>query len=625
MLTVYAGSGERENMKKNQTALDSLRTRAVKRPCEKQVPGINISTRDPEKLLEELHINQIELEMQNEDLRTVQGELEKTRAKYIDLFEFSPVGYFTLGTNGKILEVNLTAARLLGLDKSQILNRPLTDFADSESQDTLYFYLEKLAQSESRESCCLKLRRHDEKSFFAHFDGITVLNGSNAANEIRISFVDVHKEKMNEIALKETAERNELLLNLLPQSAILIDIKRKVLAANRMAKKAGAKVGEVLIHEDLPGNDDLKQTPAEVVGFAKPGDAPCIACLPEENSHKQRLITVIEDSNDAVSLVDMQGNIMTWNRRAEEMYGYPAVDANRMSIFDLVPPELKQSTRQLLSDIRAGILIKPFETRRIAKDGSVLDICMTVTRIVQGGKIFAIASTERDITDHNLWFASIKALPKRIIMAQEKERSRISQILHSDFGQSLIALKLFTVMSASGLPGGETRIKRVFNKIRTQLDKIINDARNLSHELSPPGLRYVGLVPAIKDLVESAMQRKNLEIRFFHRNMERPNFTKQKVIIIYRILQEALQNIFKHSQATKASVTAVFKNSKFALEISDNGNGFDPSLKAISRGLGLALMKEQASLINATLSVESRPGRGTSIRVTLPIKEKKKV
>lgn len=600
-----------------------LRNRSVKILNGKHDSNAVQAPEDPEKLIEELRIHQIELEMQNEDLRLAQAKLETIQNKYVDLYEFAPVGYFTLGETGNIVEVNLTAAKLLGLNKAHIIGRQLTDFVEREFQDTLYFYLRKIRDSENKESCELKIRKFSDEPFFAHLEGVAVCHKKSAPIEFRISLINIHEKKKIEIALKASADNNEMLLNLLPQSAILLDLNQKVLVANDKAIESEAETDATHILCSRKNQHRLNGSANKTGEYTLQKTRPSIPGQAFGNPHQQRLVTVIEDSNDAVSLLDLQGNIKAWNRKAEEMYGYPASDALKMSIFDLAPANLKNATRQLLTDIRNGLLIKPFETRRIARDGSVLDVCLTFTRIIQGNKILAIATTERDVTDHNRWFASLQELPRRIIIAQEKERSRISQVLHAEFGQSLIALKLFTFMADSEVPEQNLQVKSAFNKIKINLDKIINDARNLAHELSPPGLKYVGLGAAIKDLVKSAMQKKNLSVRFFHRNMNQACF-KKKDIIIYRLVQEALQNIFKHSQATRARVIAIFKNSIFTLEISDNGIGFNPSGKTSSSGLGLALMKEQAALINGTLSVESREGKGTSVKVRIPIKEKKK-
>ncbi len=603
-------------MKKNHAGANSLRSRVVKFLKENPDSRADVSAMAPERLIEELHIHQIELEMQNEDLRLSRENAERIQAKYIDLYEFAPVGYITLGEDIKIVEANLTAARLLGVEKSQMLHHQFTDFVDPESQDVLYFYLARVRKGEVHESCVLKLKKHGEKPYFAHFESMAICSGNGGHTEIRISFININESKMNAIALKEQADRNEMLLNLLPQSAVLVDGDRKVIAANLTARNRGVKVGELCQAEsqtESQGKEPLKKASVE--------ELPNVGFMVDNETYRHRLDTVIDDSNDAVCLMDLQGNIKAWNRMAEKMYGYRAAEAIKMSVYDLVPARLKQQTSHLLNDISAGVLVKPFETRRIAKDNSVLDICLKFTRLVEDGEIVAIASTERDITNHNRLFASLQDLPRRIIMAQENEKSRISQILHAEFGQTLIALKLFAVIASSDIPEESHQMKSVLDKIKVQLDKIISDTRTLAHKLSPPGLKYVGLIPAIQELVESAM-RDNLQVRFFHNDVDQASF-KDKDIIIYRILQEALQNIIKHSEATQVRVSAILKKTVFTLEVRDNGKGFDPSLPSSAWGLGLALMKQQAALIDGRLSIETKKGKGTLLKVTVPIKEKK--
>ena len=592
----------------------TLRNRVVKFLEKSPDPMVDASAMTPERLIEELHIHQIELEMQNEDLRLARINAELLQAKYTDLYDFAPVGYLTLDENLKIVEANLTATKLLGVEKSKMLHRLFTDFVDPGFQDILYFFLVKVRKSNVHESCELKLKRSAEKPFYALLDSMAICDKESMRSEIRISFSDINESKLSVIALKESADRNEMLLNLLPQSAVLVDSDRKVIAANRAARNRGVKLGEPCRAENLA------EHPFEAVRHE---DLHNVGFLVDEDTYRQRLITVIDDSNDAVCLMDLRGNIKAWNQMAEKMYGYPAAEAVKMSVFDLVPARLKHQTSHLLSEISAGVLVKPFETRRVARDGSVLDVCLKFTRMVQDGKIVAIASTERDITSHNLLFASLQDLPRRIIVAQEEERSRISQILHAEFGQALIALKLFTVVTSSALPEENLLMRTVFDKIRAHLDKIISDTRTLAHRLSPPGLKYVGLIPAIKELVESAMTEK-LQVRFFHNDVDQASF-KEKDIIIYRILQEALQNIQKHSKATRVRVNVIIKKTVFTLAVRDNGVGFDPSLASSAKGLGLALMAQQAALIHGKLSIESHKGKGTLLKVTVPIKEKKVV
>lgn len=592
----------------NQRKEKLLRVQAEKRLGRNSNAANSLSDRDPGKFLHELNVHKIELEIQNEELHRLQAELEKSRAKYFDLYNLAPVGYFTLTEKGRILEANLTAVHLLGIEKCRFLEKPFSDFVTPEFQDEFYFHRRNVIKSGMQQACELKLLKKNGNSFFAHLESMPIRNVQNGINQIRTSIIDIHEKKQAMDAIKESAVQNELLLNSLPHPAMLIDKDRKILAANHLAKKNGAEIGGYW------SSDFSRIKKPEFEG---------IFCLTDGEQNKQRLVTIVEDSNDAVTVLDLNGNIKAWNKRAEKIYGYSASEALKMTIFDLIPSRHKKETLNLLNDIKSGVLIQPFETRRLAKDGCLLDIRLTVTRLIQNEKIVAAATTERDITEYNRWLASIKELPQRIILAQEEERSRISQEIHSDFGQSLMALKMFVSMSASDLIKDNSQVTRVFEQVKDQLSRIIDKARDLSHELAPPSLKYIGLVEAIKKLIESAKYDKNLKIRFFHRNMSEMSF-ESKDIIIYRIVQEALHNIFKHAKATKARIKAMGLNSAFSLEITDNGKGFDPVKTRRSRGLGLDLMQEQAVLIHGALSIESQVGKGTTIKITVPIKERKK-
>ena len=103
-----------------------------------------IAPEEAKRLLHELHVHQIELEMQNEELRRAQQELEASRTKYFDLYDLAPVGYVTLSEKGLILEANLTAANLLGVERGQLLQQPLTRFIVSEDQDICYRHRKQL-------------------------------------------------------------------------------------------------------------------------------------------------------------------------------------------------------------------------------------------------------------------------------------------------------------------------------------------------------------------------------------------------------------------------------------------------------------------------------------------------
>ncbi len=157
---------------------------AMARMEEAQAPK-HLEVLSPEEarlMLHELHVHQVELEMQNEELRRAQVELNAARARYFDLYDLAPVGYFTLSGKGLVLQANLTAAALLGVARGSLVKQLLTRFILKEDQDIYYFHRKQLIESGEPQACELRMVQDDGTSFWAHLaaisaqdDGTTVL------------------------------------------------------------------------------------------------------------------------------------------------------------------------------------------------------------------------------------------------------------------------------------------------------------------------------------------------------------------------------------------------------------------------------------------------------------------
>ena len=149
-----------------------LKSTCGKRPSnpesKDEVPGPT----EGRQALHELQVHQIELEMQNEELRRTQAELEASRARYFDLYDLAPVGYFTLSEEGLILEANLTAATLLGVARGALVKQPITRFILPEDQDIYYRHRKLLFETGSPQACELRLMKKDAAPFWVHIDSI---------------------------------------------------------------------------------------------------------------------------------------------------------------------------------------------------------------------------------------------------------------------------------------------------------------------------------------------------------------------------------------------------------------------------------------------------------------------
>ena len=159
-----------------------------------------MSTQDIKQMYEELEVHKIELEMQNEELKTAQYELHNSRQKYFDLYNLAPVGYFTINPEGLITAVNLTAASMLGVTRTSLINKHLSAFMPYGDQDKSYLHRKKILDSKETQSCDIRLFKKDGTSFWAHLVG--KLADETSINVV-ISDITQLKQIQDELALKD--------------------------------------------------------------------------------------------------------------------------------------------------------------------------------------------------------------------------------------------------------------------------------------------------------------------------------------------------------------------------------------------------------------------------------------
>jgi signal transduction histidine kinase len=206
-----------------------------------------------------------------------------------------------------------------------------------------------------------------------------------------------------------------------------------------------------------------------------------------------------------------------------------------------------------------------------------------------------------------------------ITAAQEEERMRLARELHDDTIQAVIALKQRVQLAERSASDPSSR--NALGELEALAEQTIENLRRLTRALRPIYLEDLGLVAALQMLCREASDDKGLQIDFGQRGRER-RLPRDEELALYRIAQEALSNVVRHSKATRAELHIDFGDSKIHLDVKDNGVGFavpaSPTDFAPSGHFGLLGMRERAQLIGARLEVSSRPGRGTELSVSLP-------
>jgi PAS domain S-box-containing protein len=192
---------------------------------------------DDSRLVNELQVHQAELEMQNDELRRVQAELETSRDRFVELYDFAPVGYLTLDTEGVIQEANLTAARMLGLNRINLPGTLLNSFATAKSQDTLYLHQRGVFAAESRQTCELVLRKPDGSTFAAALESIALAGMRDGNRRCLVALSDITERRQAEAELKDGQSRLASIVNSAMDGIITTDSARRILVFNAAAEK----------------------------------------------------------------------------------------------------------------------------------------------------------------------------------------------------------------------------------------------------------------------------------------------------------------------------------------------------------------------------------------------------
>jgi PAS domain S-box-containing protein len=221
--------------KKPGESLKSLRERAetVLQASSAETP--TMSTTDVQALVQELNVHRIELEVQNEELRQAQIQLAEERDRFSDLYEYAPVGYLTLTIEGRILEANLAAASLLGVERRELLRANITKYVAPDSQDDYYRHRQALASGTGRHTCELVTQRKEGPPRILRLE--SVANDSDAGRRTRTALVDITEHKRIEAALQTSEELLRTVLNTAADAIITINDRGIVRSFNRAAER----------------------------------------------------------------------------------------------------------------------------------------------------------------------------------------------------------------------------------------------------------------------------------------------------------------------------------------------------------------------------------------------------
>jgi PAS domain S-box-containing protein len=587
--------------------------------------------------------------------------LREAEANYRGIFENVTEGIFRTTPAGRFLSANPAAARMLGYESPEALIETVTDIAQQtyvipEQRQELRKVLETRGSMQGFE---VQRYRKDRSIFWTSISARTVCDENGQILYFEGTYQDITERKFVESGLRDSEQRFRTLFESAPVAIALHDALGRILETNRAyqrmvgysgheLRRLGVKritwpedvsEGDRLYRELLEGKRDYyyrekrfrskdgveiwANSHASAVRDAD-GRLRYIISLVEDITDRRRaqkqlreMAAIVESSSDAILSTTPDGLIASWNQAAERIYGYTDREAIRQPIIMLVQPDRADELLQILTDVGEGNRIENFETVLRRKDGSLAEISLTISPILDGaGRVTGASAIGRDIGPR-------KQLEREILESGDNERRRIGHDLHDGLGQILAGIALKTQALQESLVAEESSQAQESGDIVRLVNDSIRQTRTLARGLDPVDAEANGLPAALQTLAVQTEYLFRVQCNY-ETSTNRLAVDAPTGMALYRIAQEAIHNAVTHGHASQIDLKLEEIGKELRLRIRDNGKGFDAVAKAGS-GMGLRIMKYRANSVGGRLSLHSPDGKGTEVECVvsrqLPVAE----
>ncbi len=489
---------------------------------------------DPKRLQHELEVHQIELEMQNEELRQTQLELMAALECYAEFYEFSPASYLTLKPDDTILQANLAAASLLGIERARLLRQRFVGFVAAEARFAFKALLARAFATRAPQTGEVRLSLEGKPPLTIHLRAWVSTNEL----ECRLVLTDLTEHMRAEEALRESEQRHRTIL--------------------RMAMD----------------------------GFWR---------------------------------VDMNGRLLEVNEAYCRMSGYTEPELLAMNISDLETVETSADTSTHIQRILTRGEDR-FVSRHRRKDGSSYAVEVSVQYKQElGGYLVGFL---RDITESQRAEEELHRLSARLLQLRDEERRRLARELHDSTVQDLAAVMVNLSFLRTVIRRLKPEVKQALLDSLSLVDKTTKGLRTLTYLLHPPLLEELGLPGVVRDLATGFACRSGIRVDL-ELAPEWRRMPEEIELALFRVIQESLFNILKHSGSKSACIMLKQAAEAVQLEVLDAGHGFaledsGNAGPAPSLGVGIPGMRERLRELGGLLEVTSSSA-GTIVRATLPL------
>ncbi|MDP3841618.1 MAG: PAS domain S-box protein [Oxalobacteraceae bacterium] len=545
-----------------------------------------LSDIDVRKRLHELQVTQIELALQNSELLELQHarqEIELLLARYTDLYEFAPIGYFTLGRDGTLHEVNLTGTSLIGLARSKLVGRRFGAFVSLESRPTFNAFLARVFADENKQSCEVLLLNGEQRPFYAHIEA----NADAAEHTCRLVVEDISARKAAEKSLQNAHDELETKVQERTAALMLANAQLKAEIAEHKRTEAALRHTQYILnqaqrvaHVGCWERNNVSGAPQWSDEFFRICGLPPQAFTP----NLAKLLQVIhpEDRNAVYRMV----------RRAIDH------NHNFNSISRIIRPD------GTIRHVRFQGNILRSENRKLQTlVGSVLDI--TEFKNAEEA-LLQSQETIRRLAAHQEW-------------VKENERKRIAREIHDELGQNLLALRIDVSMLAARTEHCHPRLNAKVKAALNDIDVTIRSVRGIINNLRPAVLD-LGLPAAFEWQVKEFQRRNgiacNLNISGGDADYQ---LEDDLATALFRILQESLTNISRHARADRITIS-LSKDAcdNVVMKVADNGIGLPQDSRRKANSYGLIGIRERVNTLRGELIIDSHQNQGTALTVIIP-------
>jgi len=489
--------------------------------------------------------------------QSAEKALRESQERYRSLYHKTPAMLHSINTNGCLVSVSDYWIEVLGYEREEVLGRKLTDFFTESS------------------------RRYAKETVFPQFFK------TGFCKDIPYRFVKKNGDTIDILlsAISDRDARGGTARSL----AVSIDVTERKRAEEAL-KLATEKLSQY--------SQDLER---------------------QVRKRTREISSILKYTPAVVYIKDKDGHYILVNSRYEELFGVQNAEARGKTDYEILPKEVADQFRtndqKILSEKRS------FQVEEHIPQNESMHTYLSVKFPVydESGIVSGVCSISTDMTALKKAQDQLRRLSGSIMASQEKERSAIARELHDELGQVLTALRMDSIWIQGRLKEAEPEVAERAMTMCNLINKTIKEVRSLAFRLRPGVLDDLGLVEALEWYTADFERRTAITCVFEHANVPKTN--EAVATTAYRITQEALTNVARHSFSNSVNVTMQVQKGILTLAVIDNGRGFNTLELSESKGLGVAGMRERAALVGGFLEVQSLPEKGTSVYFKVAIND----